>query len=67
VWREFGLALALMLLFFGTWIGHGIAEWQVFTDDQAAHGEAVEAGDFVAAFAASSLENWQSEVPETAS
>jgi hypothetical protein len=61
VWREFGLGLALMILFFGTWIAHGVAEWQVFTDEQRSHGESTEIGDFVTTFAQSTLENWQSE------
>jgi hypothetical protein len=61
VWREFSLGLALMILFFVTWIAHGIAEWQTFTDEQRAHGETIAAGDFVAEFAQSTLENWQSE------
>jgi hypothetical protein len=61
LWREFGLSLALTCLFFATWVGQGIAEWQVFTDEQRAHAEAVNAGDFFAAFAQSTLENWQSE------
>jgi hypothetical protein len=61
IWREFGLGLILMILFFTTWIAHLIAEWQVFTDEQAAHGEETEIGDFVATFAQSTLENWQSE------
>ena len=61
VWREFSLSLALFLLFLGTWIGHAVAEWQTFTDEQRAHGEESQAGDFVAAFAQSTLENWQSE------
>lgn len=61
VWKQFGLGLTLMLLFFATWIGHGIAEWQRFTDEQAAHGEPAKTGDFVSEFAAATLENWQSE------
>src|SRR5687768_8882761 len=61
VWREFGLGLLLMILFFTTWVAHGIAEWQVFTDEQLAQGRTPEVGDFVAAFAQSTLENWQSE------
>jgi hypothetical protein len=61
IWREFGLGLGLMILFFGTWIAHGISEWQVYTDDQREHGQPVEAGDFFTAFAQSTLENWQSE------
>jgi len=61
VWREFGLGLALMCLFFATWIGQAIAEWQTFTDEQHEHGEPVTAGDFFTEFAQSTLENWQSE------
>jgi hypothetical protein len=61
VWREFGLGLVLMILFFTTWLGQGIAEWQVFTDEQRSHGESPELGDFFSEFAQSTLENWQSE------
>jgi succinate dehydrogenase hydrophobic anchor subunit len=61
IWREFSLGLSLMIVFFLTWIGQGIAEWQVFTDEQRAHGESTEAGDFMSVFAQSTLENWQSE------
>jgi hypothetical protein len=49
------------MLFFASWIGQLISEWQLFTDEQAAHGEEPEIGDFVAQFAQSTLENWQSE------
>lgn len=61
VWREFGLSLVLMILFFGTWAAHLVAEWQQFTDEQASLGESPKIGDFVSTFAASTLENWQSE------
>jgi hypothetical protein len=61
VFREFGLSIALATLFFATWLAQGIAEWQTFTDEQRDHGQAVTAGDFVATFAQSTLENWQSE------
>jgi hypothetical protein len=61
LWREFGLGLSLMLLFFATWAAHGIAEWQTYTDEQRAHGESVQAGDFLSEFGQSTLENWQSE------
>ncbi len=50
-----------MILFITTWIAHGIVEWQAYTDDQLAHGESTTPGDFVAQFAQSTLENWQSE------
>ena len=61
VWREFSLGLVLMLLFFATWLAHGIAEWQTYTDEQRAHGGSIAAGDFASEFAQSTLENWQSE------
>lgn len=61
VWREFGLGLVLMILFFVTWVGQAVAEWQVYTDEQQTHGEATEVGDFYTEFMQSTLENWQSE------
>ena len=61
VWREFGLSIGLMILFFSTWIGHGITQWQAFTDEQLAHGEQPAVGDFVSDFGRATLENWQSE------
>lgn len=61
VWREFGLGLLLLALFLVTWAAHLVAQWQVFTDEQLSLGEDPAIGDFVAAFAQSTLENWQSE------
>ncbi len=61
IWREFGLSISLMVLFFASWIGQAITQWQQFTDEQRSHGETAEIGDFLAAFGQSTLENWQSE------
>src|SRR5688572_17160443 len=61
LWKNFGLSLGFCVLFFITWIAHGIAQWQVFTDEQRDHKEPVEVGDFVADFSRATLENWQSE------
>jgi hypothetical protein len=61
VLREFGLGIILMVLFLVTWVAQGITEWQTYTDEQHAHGETTEVGDFVAEFGQSTLENWQSE------
>jgi hypothetical protein len=61
IWREFSLGLVLAILFFVTWIAHGVTEWQVYTDEQRSHGESTEIGDFASEFAQSTLENWQSE------
>jgi hypothetical protein len=60
-WREFGLGLALMVLFFGTWVAHGVTQWQMYTDEQRVNGEPTELGDFAAEFGQATLENWQSE------
>ncbi len=61
IWREFGLGLALMVLFFATWVAHGVAQWQTYTDEQFEHGQPAEIGDFMSEFGQSTLENWQSE------
>lgn len=61
LFRQFGLGLILMFLFFLSWILHGVAQWQTFTDEQRSFGEPVEVGDFVAEFMQSTMENWQSE------
>jgi hypothetical protein len=61
IWKDFGLGIALMALFFVTWFAQGISEWQTYTDEQRAHGEPTDAGDFVSQFSQSTLENWQSE------
>jgi hypothetical protein len=61
IWRDFGLGIALMVLFFVTWGGQLISEWQTYTDEQRSHDEAASVGDFVSEFSQSTLENWQSE------
>lgn len=61
IWREFGLGLVLMILFFVTWVGQGVTQWQTYTDEQRNHGEETSLGDFAAEFGQSTLENWQSE------
>jgi hypothetical protein len=61
IWKNFGLSIAFCILFFGSWLGQGIAEWQTFVDQQQAHGEQATIGDFTAEFTQSTLENWQSE------
>ena len=60
-WKDFGLSIALCVLFFVTWGGHAITQWQAYTDQQREHGEPVEVGDFMAEFGRATLENWQSE------
>jgi hypothetical protein len=60
-WVHFGLSISLAVLFFVSWIGQGFAEWQVYGDEQRAHGEPVEVGGYIVQFAQSTFENWQSE------
>jgi hypothetical protein len=48
-------------LFFAAWVGQAIVQWQAFTDEQRAHGEPTEIGDFTSHFLQATLENWQSE------
>jgi hypothetical protein len=61
LWKNFGLSLGFCALFFLSWIGQGIAQWQKFTDEQRQHKEPVEVGDFTSDFLQSTMENWQSE------
>lgn len=61
LWKNFGLSLGFCALFFITWLGHGIVEWQVYTDQQREHKEPVQVGDYTTEFLQSTLENWQSE------
>ncbi len=61
LWKNFGLGIAFCALFVLSWLAHGIAEWQLFTDEQAQHNQQPEIGDFAAQFSKSTLENWQSE------
>lgn len=61
LWKNFGLSLGFCALFFISWVVQVPAEWQTFTDDQRAHNQKPEMGDFVAEFTQSTLENWQSE------
>jgi hypothetical protein len=59
--KEFGLSIALLVLLLAAWLGQGITEYQVFTDQARAHHESPTLGDFAAEFGQSTLENWQSE------
>lgn len=59
--KHFGLSIALSIMFFASWIGQGIAQWQEFTDEQLSHNQSAKVGDFIARFSDATLENWQSE------
>ena len=61
IWSNFGLSLAFAALFLVSWAAQGVAEWQVYASDQAAHGEPARLSEFWVHFGQSTLENWQSE------
>jgi len=61
IWANFGLSILFCGLFFMSWLGQGIVQWQAYTDNQRQHNEPVEIGDFTTEFLHSTLENWQSE------
>src|SRR5688572_24259525 len=61
IWRQFGLSIALVTLFFSTWLAHGFSEWQRYASEQEDHGQTASASGFVTEFSAATLENWQSE------
>jgi hypothetical protein len=61
VWANFGLSIAFCALFLTSWAAQALSEWQVWKDEQQAHGEPLAVTDFLNEFAQSTLENWQSE------
>jgi succinate dehydrogenase hydrophobic anchor subunit len=60
-WTNFGLGLTLCILFFTSWVGQAVAEWQVYKNDQVAHEEPTNFGEYLVEFGQSTMENWQSE------
>jgi branched-subunit amino acid ABC-type transport system permease component len=61
LWANFGLSLAFCAFFLVTWVAHALAEWEVYTEQQRAHGEPTSLSGYVVEFGQSTLENWQSE------
>jgi succinate dehydrogenase hydrophobic anchor subunit len=61
VWSNFGLSIALAVLFFITWAAQAIVQWPVFAQEQREHGEPAVVADYFLDFSQSTLENWQSE------
>jgi hypothetical protein len=55
------LSLAFCGFFLVTWIAHALAEWQVYVEQQRAHGEPTGLSGYLVEFGQSTLENWQSE------
>ena len=60
-WANFGLSIALALLFFVSWVGQAVAEWGAYRHEQQDHDQPVEVAEYLVQFGQSTLENWQSE------
>ena len=60
IW-PFGLSIAFCALFFVSWMGQAVSEWEAYRDQQLAHNEPVEVSGYIVEFGQSTLENWQSE------
>jgi hypothetical protein len=61
VWPHFGLSIAFCGLFFVSWIGQAVSEWETYRNQQLAHNDPVEVSGYIVEFGQSTLENWQSE------
>ena len=61
IWPHFGLSIAFCVLFFVSWIGQGVSEWEAYRNQQLAHNEPIEVSGYIVEFGQSTLENWQSE------
>ncbi len=61
IWANFGLSLLLCLLFFVSWIAHGVVKWEAYAEEQRTHNEPAEISGYVVQFGEATLENWQSE------
>jgi hypothetical protein len=61
--RDRSLGILFVTLFLTSWIAQLYFEWQVFVDEQRAHGATATfwSTDFWDAFGQSTFENWQSE------
>jgi uncharacterized protein DUF6766 len=61
IWKNFGLSIALVILFLVSWAGQAVAEWGTYRHEQLDHGQPVEVSEYLIQFGQSTLENWQSE------
>jgi hypothetical protein len=58
---KFGYLWATLALFLISIVGHWIAGWYEFVEEQAEHGQRAETAAFAIKMTRSTLENWQSE------
>lgn len=61
LWKNYSWSIVLTVLFLASWVAQYIFQWQEFSSNQIAHGQAVELADFIPDFLSSTFENWQSE------
>ena len=61
IWKNFGLSIALAILFLVSWGGQAVAEWGAYRHEQQDHNQPVEVSEYLVQFGQSTLENWQSE------
>ena len=61
IWEKYGYLWVTLILFMGSIIGHWIFAWNVYVDEQSAHGEQIELSGYVNEVLSATLENWQSE------
>lgn len=61
VWKRYGFAWVTGALFLFTLVGHWLAGWFEYVQDQQAHGQAIEFAPYAVQMLRGTLENWQSE------
>ncbi len=59
--KNYGLSIALFLLFAGSWGGQAYFQWNEFTSTQQEHNAEINVKDFSNEFLSATFENWQSE------
>jgi len=60
-WTKYSFAWVTLILFLGSLIGHWIFGWHAFVNEQAAHGQPINTGEYWIEILRDTLENWQSE------
>ena len=61
IWTRYGFAWVTSALFLITLSGHWIFGWFAYANEQLAHQQPVEIGDYAVQMMRDTLENWQSE------
>lgn len=61
IWKAYGFAWVTGGFFIITLVGHWLFGWFSYVNEQAAHGQPIEAADYTIQMMRDTLENWQSE------